>query len=123
MNRDRAAPGPVTDAAQPVMSRDRTVAAPGGDGVQTVVSPDSGDMLDGGTAGDKRLISNAVAGGREAQVGENPSEPPPTNPVLVPPQQVHMGTNFSVSERLSYSSRERQSELIHSVMTQCNKRM
>lgn len=88
MNRDRAAPGPVTDAAQPVMSRDRTVAAPGGDAAQTVVSPDSGDILDGGTAGDKRLISNAVAGGREAQIGENPSEPPPTNPVLVPPQQV-----------------------------------
>lgn len=107
MNRDRAAPGPVTDAAQPVMSRDRTVAAPGGDGVQTVVSSDSGDMLDGGTAGDKRLISNAVAGGREAQVGENPSEPPPTNPVLVPPQQVQMGTNFSVSQRLCHKAAER----------------
>lgn len=107
MNRDRAPPGPVTDAAQTVVSRDRTVAAPGGDGVQTVVSSDSGDMLDGGTAGDKRLISNAVAGGREAQVGENPSEPPPTNPVLVPPQQVHMGANFSVSERLCVIAAER----------------
>lgn len=90
MNRDRAAPGPVTDAVQPVMSRDRAVAAPGGDGVQTVVGPDSGDIVDGGAAGEKRLISNVVVGGREAQVGENPSEPPPTNPVLAPPQQVEL---------------------------------
>lgn len=94
MNRDRAAPGPVADAVQPVMSRDRAVPAPGGDGVQTMVGPDSGDMLDGGAAGEKRLISNAVGGGREAQVVENPSEPPPTNPVLAPPQQVQMGPNF-----------------------------
>lgn len=93
-NRDRAAPGPVADKSQPVMSRDRAVPTPGGDGVQTVVGPDSGDMLDGGAVGEKRLISNAVAGGREAQVVENPSEPPPTNPVLAPPQQVHIGANF-----------------------------
>lgn len=93
-NRDRAAPGPVADESQPVMSRDRAVPTPGGDGVQTVVGPDSGDMLDGGAVGEKRLISNAVGGGREAQVMESPTEPPPTNPVLAPPQQVQIGANL-----------------------------
>ncbi len=88
ISRDRAVAGPVADAVQSVMNRDKAVAAPGGDGVQTVVGPDSGDMLDGGTAGEKRLFSNAVAGGRDAQAVENHSEPPPTNPVLAPPQQV-----------------------------------
>ena len=94
MSRDnRVVPGPVAaDAVQPVMSRDRAVVpAAGGDGVQTVVGPDGGDMLDGGAAGDKRLFSSAVAGGRDAQAGENHSEPPPTNPVLAPPQQVDAG--------------------------------
>lgn len=88
MNRDRPVPGPVVDAVQPVTSRDRAVPAPGGDGVQTVVGPDSGDGLNGGAASEKRLLSGSVVGGREAQVVENPSEPPPTNPVLAPPQQV-----------------------------------
>lgn len=91
MNRDRAAPGPGADAdaVQPVMSRERGVpASGGGDGVQTVVCPDSGDMLDRGAAGEKRLFSNAVAVGRNAQAVENHSEPGPTNPVLAPPQQV-----------------------------------
>lgn len=88
MNRDRAAPGPVADAVQPIMSRDRAVAAPCGDGVQTVVGTDGTDILDGGTAGEKRLISNVMAGSREVQAVENPTEPPPTNPVLVAPQQV-----------------------------------
>ncbi|XP_047441327.1 NK1 transcription factor-related protein 1 isoform X2 [Mugil cephalus] len=89
MNRDRAVPGPGADAdtVQPVMSRERGVPASGGDGVQTVVCPDSGDMLDGGGTGEKRLFSNAVAVGRNAQSVENHSEPPPTNPVLAPPQQ------------------------------------
>lgn len=86
ISRDRAAAGPVADAVQPVMSRDRAVPAPCGDGVQTVVGPESGDMLDGGAAGEKRLFSGA--GGRDAQAVENHSEPPPTNPVLAPPQQV-----------------------------------
>lgn len=88
MNRDRAAPGPVADAVQPIMSRDRAVAAPCGDGVQTVVGTDGTDILDGGCAGEKRLISNVMAGSREVQAVENPTEPPPTNPVLVAPQQV-----------------------------------
>lgn len=88
ISRDRAAAGPVADAVQPVMSRDRAVPAPGVDGVQTVVGPDGGDMLDGGAAGEKRLFANAVAAARDAQVVENHSEPPPTNPVLAAPQQV-----------------------------------
>lgn len=88
MNRDRVAPGPVADAVQSVVSRDRAVAAPCGDGIQTVVGPDSTDMLDGGNAGEKRLISNVMVGSREAQVVENSTEPPPTNQVLVAPQQV-----------------------------------
>lgn len=88
ISRDRAVAGPVADAVQPVMSRDRAVPAPGVDGVQTVVGPDSGDMLDGGAAGEKRLFASAVAAARDAQVVENHSEPPPTNPVLAPPQQV-----------------------------------
>lgn len=94
MNRDRAAPGPGADAVQPVVSRDRAAAAPCGDGIQTVVGPDGTDMLDGSTAGEKRLISNVMAGGREAQAVENPTEPPPTNPVFVAPQQVQTKLKF-----------------------------
>uniref|UniRef100_A0A3Q3KRX4 Homeobox domain-containing protein n=1 Tax=Monopterus albus TaxID=43700 RepID=A0A3Q3KRX4_MONAL len=103
ISRERAVAGPVADAVQPVMSRDRAVPAPGGDGVQTVVGPDNGDMLDGGAAGEKRLFSNAVPGGRDAQAVENHSEPPPTNPVLAPPQQGpngHRTTSFSVLDIL-----------------------
>ncbi|KAM9376176.1 NK1 transcription factor-related protein 1 [Pholidichthys leucotaenia] len=122
MNRDRAVPGAGVDgapqtvmsrdrdrsAAGPVLteSRDRAVPAPGGggDGVQTVVvCPDGVDMLDGGAAGEKRLFSGAVAGGRDAQAVENHTEPPPTNPVLVPPQQGptgHRTTSFSVLDIL-----------------------
>lgn len=97
ISRDRAVAGPMAEAVLPVMSRDRAEPAPGGEGVQTVVGPDSGDMLDGGAAGEKRLFSNAVAGGRDAQVMENRSEPPPTNPVLAPPQQVDGPKLFGVS--------------------------
>ncbi|XP_038554532.1 NK1 transcription factor related 2-like,b [Micropterus salmoides] len=103
ISRDRAVAGPVADAVQPVMSRDRAVPAPGGDGVQTVVGPDSGDMLDGGAAGEKRIFSNTGAGRRDAQAVENHSEPPPTNPVLAPPQQGptgHRTTSFSVLDIL-----------------------
>ncbi|XP_068182058.1 NK1 transcription factor-related protein 1 [Antennarius striatus] len=103
INRDRAVAGPVTDAVQTVASRDRAAPATGGDGVQTVVSPVGGDLLDGDIAGEKRSFSNVVAGGREAQVGENHSEPPPTHPVLAPPQQGpngHRTTSFSVLDIL-----------------------
>ncbi|XP_034546330.1 NK1 transcription factor related 2-like,b [Notolabrus celidotus] len=104
INRDRAVAGPVvTDAVQPVMSRERAASTPGGDGIQTVVGPDGQDILDGGAAGEKRLFSNAIAGGRDAQAGENHSEPPPTNPVLAPPQQCpngHRTTSFSVLDIL-----------------------
>ncbi|XP_030002211.1 NK1 transcription factor-related protein 1 [Sphaeramia orbicularis] len=103
INRDRVAQVPGVDAVQSVMSRDRAVPAAGVDGVQTVVSPDSGDLLDGGAATEKRLFSNAVAGGRDAQAVENHSEPPPTNPVLAPPQQgpnSHRTTSFSVLDIL-----------------------
>ncbi|XP_044061799.1 NK1 transcription factor-related protein 1 isoform X1 [Siniperca chuatsi] len=103
ISRDRAVAGPVADTVHPVMSRDRAVPVPGGDGVQTVVGPDSGDMLDGGAAGEKRLFSSAGAGGRDAQAMENHSEPPPTNPVLAPPQQGptgHRTTSFSVLDIL-----------------------
>lgn len=103
ISRDRAVAGPVTDAVQPVMNRDRAVPTHGGDGVQTVVSPDSGDMLDGGAAGEKRLFSNAVAGGRDAQAVENHTEPPPTNAVLVPPQQVHAREQSWVFLLIAYS--------------------
>lgn len=85
--RDRAVAGPVADTTQAVMSRDRAIPAPDGDGIQTVVGPDNGDLLDGVAAGEKRLFSNAVAAGRDAQPTENHTEPP-TNPVLAPPQQV-----------------------------------
>lgn len=98
MNRDRAAPGPVADAVQPIMSRDRAVAAPCGDGVQTVVGPDGTDMVDGSNAGEKRLVSNLMVGSREAQ--ENPTEPPPTNPVLVAPQQVWDQSLLSCPEKM-----------------------
>ncbi|XP_071313895.1 NK1 transcription factor-related protein 1 [Trachinotus anak] len=101
--RDRAVAGPVADAPQPVMSRDRAIPAPDGDGIQTVVGSDSGDLLDGVAAGEKRLFSNAVAGSRDAQAGENHTEPPPTNPVLAPPQQGptgHRTTSFSVLDIL-----------------------
>ncbi|XP_074530538.1 NK1 transcription factor-related protein 1 [Halichoeres trimaculatus] len=102
INRDRAVAGPVvTDAAQPVMNRDRVASAPGGDGIQTVVGPDGQDILDGGSAGEKRFFTNAIAGG--APAGENHSEPPPTNPALAPPQQgptTHRTTSFSVLDIL-----------------------
>ena len=105
MNRDRAGPGPGPDGPQAAMCRDRAPAGPGAepgqavpsrdraaggaDAAQTLVGPDGGaDALDGGSAADHRLFSGALAGGRDAQAGENHSEPPPTNPVLVPPQQV-----------------------------------
>ncbi|KAM7000760.1 NK1 transcription factor-related protein 1 [Tautogolabrus adspersus] len=105
INRDRTVAGPVVaDAVHPVMSRDRVAPAPGGgEGLQTVVGPDSQDILDGGAVGEKRLFSNALAGGRDAQAGENHSEPPPTNPVLAPPQQGptgHRTTSFSVLDIL-----------------------
>ncbi|KAE8285751.1 NK1 transcription factor-related protein 2 Homeobox protein SAX-1 NKX-1.1 [Larimichthys crocea] len=116
INRDRVVAGPVADTVQPVMSRDRAVPAPAGDGIQTVVGPDSGDMLDGSAAGEKRLFSNAVAGGRDSQVVENHSEPPPTNPVLAPPQQGptgHRTTSFSVLDILDpnkFTSSRRQQQ-------------
>ncbi|KAK5865302.1 hypothetical protein PBY51_016477 [Eleginops maclovinus] len=103
ISRDRSASGPLADAVQPVMSRDRAVPGPGVDGIQTVVGPDSGDILEGGAAGEKRLFSSAGTGGRDAQAGENHSEPPPTNPVLAPPQQGptgHRTTSFSVLDIL-----------------------
>ncbi|XP_029020759.1 NK1 transcription factor-related protein 1 [Betta splendens] len=102
ISQNRATAGPVTDAVQPAMNRDRVVSTPGGDGIQTMVNQDSGDLLDGGAAGEKRLFSNAVPGGRDAQVVENHTEPPPTNPVLVPPQQGpgHRTTSFSVLDIL-----------------------
>ncbi|XP_034454696.1 NK1 transcription factor related 2-like,b [Hippoglossus hippoglossus] len=117
ISRERAVAGPVADAVQSAMSRDR---APDGDGIQTVVGPDSGDVLDGVAAGDKRLFSNAVAGGRDVQAGENHSEPAPTNPVLVPPPQGptgHRTTSFSVLDILDpnkfTSSRRQQQHASH----------
>ncbi|KAG7241919.1 hypothetical protein INR49_024666, partial [Caranx melampygus] len=100
--RDRAVAGPVADTTQSVMSRDRAIPAPDGDGIQTVVGPDNGDLLDGVAAGEKRLFSNAVATGRDAQPTENHTEPP-TNPALAPPQQGptgHRTTSFSVLDIL-----------------------
>lgn len=97
INRDRAAAGSVTDAVQPATNRDRAAPTPCGDGVQTVVGPDSVELLDGTAAADKRLFANAMAAGRDAQAVENHTEPPPTNQVLVPPQQVDGG--FSVGGR------------------------
>lgn len=96
ISQNRVAAGPVTDSVQPVTNRDRVVSTPGGDGIQTTVNQDGGDMLDGGAAGEKRLFSNAVAGGRDSQAVENHTEPPPTNPVLVPPQQVRTGTQVGI---------------------------
>ncbi|XP_034399722.1 NK1 transcription factor related 2-like,b [Cyclopterus lumpus] len=115
ISRDRAVAGPVANTVQPVMSRDRALPAPGGDGVQTVVSPDSG-----GAAAEKRLFSNAVTGSRDAQAVENHLEPPPTNPVLAPPQQGptgHRTTSFSVLDILDpnkfTSSRRQQQHASH----------
>ncbi|XP_015813820.3 NK1 transcription factor-related protein 1 [Nothobranchius furzeri] len=104
-NRDRTAAGPVTDTVQQSVSRDRAVLqVPNGiEGVQTLVGPESGDMLDPGGTGEKRIFPGAGSGGREGQTGENNSEPPPTNPVLVPPQQgptSHRTTSFSVLDIL-----------------------
>lgn len=89
IGRDRAAAGgPMGDTLQPAMSRDR----PGSrDEVQTMVSPESGEVLDAGAAGEKRLFSGA--GSRDPQAVENHTEPPL---VLAPPQQVRgaAGLNF-----------------------------
>lgn len=65
------------------MNVDRAAPGPGGDGVHTVVGPD----------GEERLMCNPVAPGRDPQGAENPSEPPPTNPVLAQPQQVGKQTH------------------------------
>uniref|UniRef100_A0A3Q0SVP8 NK1 transcription factor related 2-like,b n=1 Tax=Amphilophus citrinellus TaxID=61819 RepID=A0A3Q0SVP8_AMPCI len=115
ISRDRAAAGPVTDAVQSVMSRDRALPAPsGGDGVQTVVCPDSGDLLEGGAGGEKRLFSSATAGGRDAQAVENHSEPPPTNPGPTG----HRTTSFSVLDildpnKFTSSRRHQQQHVSH----------
>lgn len=90
-SRDRAALGPVAEEVQSVMIRERTVPVPGGDGVHTMVGLDSVDILDGAAAEDKRMFSSAFSGVRDAQAVENHSEPPPTNSVLAPPQQVDAG--------------------------------
>ncbi|XP_017278587.1 NK1 transcription factor related 2-like,b [Kryptolebias marmoratus] len=116
ISRDRTAAGPVADLVQPPMSRDRAVLqVPNcADGLQTLVGPDNGDMLDSAGTGDKRIFSGSVSGGREAQAGENHSEPPPTNPVLVPQQQGlpgHRTTSFSVLDILDpnkFTSRRQQ---------------
>uniref|UniRef100_A0A3Q3XBE2 Homeobox domain-containing protein n=1 Tax=Mola mola TaxID=94237 RepID=A0A3Q3XBE2_MOLML len=76
------------------MNVDRAAPGPGGDGVHTVVGPDGGEVLDG----EKRLMCDPVAAGRDAQVAENPSETPPTNPVLAQPH--HRTTSFSVLDIL-----------------------
>ncbi|XP_061582426.1 NK1 transcription factor-related protein 1-like [Cololabis saira] len=132
MNRDRAGPGPGADGVQAGMCRgDRALAGPlvlvvdsgqprasnSVDGAQTLVGP-AGDpaggdpagepLQDGGGGalpgpGEQRLFSGALAGGRDAHPGENHSEPPPTNPVLAPPQQGptgHRTTPFSVLDIL-----------------------
>lgn len=89
LNRDRAA---AVEPVQSVMSRERALPGPGAgagvDGLQTVVvSPE-----DGGGVADKRLFSSPVSSGRDPQPGEEHTEPPPTNPVPAPPQQVHART-------------------------------
>lgn len=92
-NRDRTAAGPVADPVQPPMNRDRAVLQVPNceNGLHTLVGPDGGDSA--GT-GDKRVFASSVSGGREAQAGENHSEPLPTNPVLVPPQQVGLRSSW-----------------------------
>lgn len=88
MNRDRTA-GHLEDPVQPPLSRDQVLQVPNcGNGLQTLVGPDSGDILDSAGTVDRRIFSGSVSGGREVQAGENHTEPPPTNPVQVPPQQV-----------------------------------
>ncbi|CAN9514552.1 unnamed protein product [Ophioblennius macclurei] len=110
ISRDRAGPGPGAETVQPlVMNRDRSAPAAGagagggGDGAQTVViCPDAADLL-GDANGDKRFFSGAVPAARDAQAGESHTEPPPTNPVLAPPQQGptgHRTTSFSVLDIL-----------------------
>ncbi|XP_075994797.1 NK1 transcription factor-related protein 1 [Genypterus blacodes] len=136
MSRDRAGPGPGAEGVQTVISRDRAVPGPGGDvvqsmsrdrtvpgpcaeGVQTVVGSDNGDILDGAAGGDKRLYSGPVAAARDAQAGENHSEPAPTNPVLAVPQQGptgHRTTSFSVLDILDpnkFTSSRRLQDAIH----------
>ncbi|XP_037531947.1 NK1 transcription factor-related protein 1 [Nematolebias whitei] len=116
INRDRTAAGHLEDPVQTPLSRDKAVLqVPNcGDGLQTLVGPDSGDMLDSAGTVDKRIFSGSVSGGREAQAVENHTEPPPTNPVLVPPQQGppgHRTTSFSVLDILDpnkFTSRRQQ---------------
>lgn len=90
ISRDRPAAGPVADPVQTPVSRDRAILQVPNceNGLQTLVGPDGGDMLDSAGTGDKRVFAGSVSGGRESQAGENHSEPPPTNPILIPPQQV-----------------------------------
>ncbi|MEQ2207224.1 hypothetical protein XENOCAPTIV_009012 [Xenoophorus captivus] len=79
-------------------SRQAVERAPRGPRAETMVGPESGEMLDAGATGEKRLFS--VAGSRDPQAVENHTEPPP---VLAPPQQGptgHRTTSFSVLDIL-----------------------
>ncbi|KAM4621367.1 LOW QUALITY PROTEIN: NK1 transcription factor-related protein 1 [Polymixia lowei] len=117
------------------MSRDKVVAGTGGDVAQTpatviVVGPDGADMLDGPTPVDKRVFSCPVAAGRDAQSGENHTDPPPTrqdlHSVLAPPQQGpagHRTTSFSVLDILDpnkfTSNRRQQSHRLDREFSPC----
>lgn len=110
MNRDIAVQGPGGDCVQTLINRGGAAACPAAgfqpsatreepvpsfneEGVQPMLSPDHLDTQNGATAGEKRLFSGTLSGIRDSHA-QSHSETPPTNPVLVPPQQVDTKKRF-----------------------------
>ncbi|XP_061542380.1 NK1 transcription factor-related protein 1 [Phycodurus eques] len=101
MNRGGAAPCPAA-GFQAAVTREEPVPSSNEEGVQPAVNPDHLDKQNGAVPGEKRMFSSVLSGIRDSHA-QNHSEPPPTNPVLVPPQQGptgHRTTSFSVLDIL-----------------------
>ncbi|XP_077388640.1 NK1 transcription factor-related protein 1 [Festucalex cinctus] len=115
MNRDIAGQGSRGDGVQTLinrggagagfqaaMTREEPLPSFNEEGVKPKGSPEHLDTLNGPAADEKRMFSSGLSGIRECHA-QNHSEPPPTNPLLVPPQQgptAHRTTSFSVLDIL-----------------------
>ncbi|XP_061691594.1 NK1 transcription factor-related protein 1 [Syngnathoides biaculeatus] len=101
MNRGGAAPCPPAEL-QAAMTREERVPSLNDEVVQPTVNPDHLDTENGAVVGEKRMSSSVLSGIRDSHA-QNHLELPPTNPVLVQPQQGptgHRTTPFSVLDIL-----------------------